>query len=146
MSKEDKCIILQDLTARLPYGVILDYSFIEGKQRIHTKIPLTYRNIGTVALDEWHTNEEIFKPYLRPLSSMTEEEKKELLQIIDDETRDVIEQLKNNNCGVMEGKYHFNSLKEFDWLNANHFAYRTLNGKDMFELGLAIEAPKGMYK
>ena len=75
MTKEDKCILLQDLTARLPYGVILDYSFIEDKQRIHTKIPLTYRNIGTVALDEWHTNEEIFKPYLRPMSSMTEEEK-----------------------------------------------------------------------
>lgn len=25
------------------------------------------------------------------------------------------------------------------------FAYRYINGKDMFELGLAIEAPKGMY-
>ena len=74
MTQEDRKLLLVDLTARLPYGVILDYSFIEGKQRIHTKIPLTYRNIGTVALDEWHTNEEIFKPYLRPMSSMTDDD------------------------------------------------------------------------
>lgn len=31
------------------------------------------------------------------------------------------------------------SIEIIDWLNAHHFAYRTINGKDMFELGLAIE-------
>jgi hypothetical protein len=34
---------------------------------------------------------------------------------------------------------------EVDWLNKKMFAYRTIDGKDMFELGLALEAPDGMY-
>ena len=32
-----------------------------------------------------------------------------------------------------------------DWLNKKMFAYRTIDGKDMFELGLALETPEGMY-
>lgn len=81
MKQEDKDLLLRYLSMALPYDVILDYSFIADKQRIHTKMPLTYRNIGTVVLDEWHTNEEIFKPYLRPMSSMTEEEDKQRIQL-----------------------------------------------------------------
>ncbi len=127
MNKEYKELLLRDLCARLPDGVILDYSFIEDKQRIHTKMPLTYRNIGTVALDEWHTNEEIFKPYLRRLSSMTEEEKREYQAFF-------------NYDGVEYPEEYI------DWLNKKMFAYRTIDGKDMFELGLALEAPEGMYK
>ena len=87
-----------------------------------------------------------FKPYLRRLSSMTEDEKEELLSLVGEETKIVIEQIKTNNCGIEEGKYHFNHLLELDWLNKKMFAYRTIDGKDMFELGLALEAPDGMYK
>ena len=37
-------------------------------------------------------------------------------------------------------------LSLVDWLNKKMFAYRTIDGKDMFELGLALEAPAEMYK
>ena len=139
MTQGDKELLLQDLCARLPYGVILDYSFIENKQRIHTKIPLTYRNIGTVALDEWHTNEEIFKPYLRPLSSMTEEEKREYFSFIGGK--------RPFDCDFSVYPIEYKFIYEhdinsyIDWLNAHHFDYRGLIKK-----GLALEAPKGMYK
>ena len=144
MTKEDKCILLQDLTARLPYGVILDYSFIEDKQRIHTKIPLTYRNIGTVALDEWHTNEEIFKPYLHPMSSMTEEEKEEFHKL----KQFSVTVVMPNDVSLLKPTYIVDLEEDgdglnhlYDWLNAHHFDYRGL-----IEKGLALEAPEGMYK
>ena len=138
MTLEDKRLLLKDLCARLPYGVILDYSFIEDKQRIHTKIPLTYRNIGTVALDEWHTNEEIFKPYLRPMSSMTDDERKEYNSFIGG-----IEPFNSDfSAYSKENKfvYEFDIKNYIDWLNAHNFDYRGL-----IEKGLALEAPKGMY-
>ncbi len=60
------------------------------------------------------------RPYLRPMSSMTEEEEKEF-----EET------LQYTQC----------TLDSYDWLNAHHFDYRGL-----IPLGLALEAPDGMYK
>ena len=143
MSQEEKSILLQDLCARLPYGVILDYSFIENKQRIHTKIPLTYRNIGTVALDEWHTNEEIFKPYLRPMSSMTEEEKEEFHKL----KQFSVTVVMPNGISLLKPTYIVDLEEDgdglnhlYDWLNAHHFDYRGL-----IEKGLALEALEGMY-
>ena len=146
MTQEEKKLLLKDLCARLPYGVILDYSFIEDKQRIHTKIPLTYRNIGTVALDEWHTNEEIFKPYLRPMSSMTEEEFEELKEYsgLKYEQLDLAS-FQNGTYKCLD--FYLSEIPSyvvilvFDWLNSHHFDYRGL-----IERGLALEAPEGMYK
>lgn len=151
MKKEEKQkLLLIDLCARLPYGVILDYSFIENKQRIHTKIPLTYRNIGTVALDEWHTNEEIFKPYLRPLSSMTDEE----LSSLSEYTHCTIAFNRGNtknSLHLLDDATLVDNIKAIEWLNQHHFDYRTIkdeNGieKTMIELGLALEALEGMYE
>ena len=62
------------------------------------------------------------RPYLRPLSSMTEEEKFMYFQL--------------SECKSIGGKAEF-----IDWLNAHHFDYRGL-----IEKGLALEAPEGMYK
>lgn len=150
MTQEGKELLFKDLSARLPYGIMVD---VRGGEFDSYKYPYQLTAISKFGLDSfckvYHPiyipfgvpNVENVKPYLCPLSSMTEEEKEELLQIINDETSDIIEQLKNNNCGIMEGKYHFNSLKEFDWLNAHHFDYRGL-----IERGLALAAPDGMYK
>jgi hypothetical protein len=68
------------------------------------------------------------KPYLRSMSSMTEQEKEEY----------------HNLCDSYYGVY-FNTVNSIDWLNRKMFAYRTIDGKDMFELGLALKAPEGMY-
>ena len=61
-----------------------------------------------------------YLPYLRPMSSMTEEEWKEYNQTI--------------------GK-SFSFTDEVDWLNAHHFDYRGL-----IPMGLALKATKGMYE
>lgn len=66
MTQEDKDLLLRDLCCRLPYGVI-----VEDRNGTHT---LTTGNTEITALfgdSGWHN----IKPYLRPMSSMTEQEK-----------------------------------------------------------------------
>ena len=63
----------------------------------------------------------IRKPYLRPMSSMTEEEKEEYHSIQSDIWKP---------CGTQ----YYDNWRSIDWLNEHHFDYRNLIGK-----GLAIE-------
>ena len=132
MNKEEKQILLIDLSARYPYGVIIhsiwDYQELSGR----IKRKETVRTMESYDFcDYWNC-----KPYLRPMSSMTEEEKKEL---------------KSATCpegtGYFDEQYlicpmsHFGEHVSYDfmsdilnWLNAHHFDYRNL-----IEKGLAIE-------
>ena len=64
------------------------------------------------------------QPYLRPMSSMTQEEKQEYQRITE--------------RWMYDSSYSIGD--SIDWLNAHHFDYRGL-----IEKGLAIEAPEGMY-
>ena len=106
MTQEDKQLLLKDLTARLPYGVICEFS--------KDKISVTAK-LGLSGLEEFICGTDV-KPYLRRMSSMTEEEK---------------EDFEAFRC--IDGL--------FDWVNTNHFDYRGL-----ISMGLALEAPEGMYK
>ena len=125
MVQEEKSLLIKDLCARLPYKIMVHI-------RYNTKEPcygeLTPKDI------QWFIDSKIeeIKPYLRPMSSMTEEEKEEYINI---------KQGECNGC-VLTGKGDPNT--EFllvDFFNAHHFDYRGL-----IEKGLAIEAPEGMYK
>lgn len=69
---------------------------------------------------------DIIKPYLRPMSSMTEEEQKEY---------DVF------CCKPYLGIDETTASNFVDWLNKKMFDYRGLIPR-----GLAIEAPENMYK
>ena len=79
MTKEEKDLLLKDLSARLPYEPIVEY-VLKG---------LGGNATMTCTLDTLHLEDLLqdsedlvhIKPYLRPLSSMTEEEAKELLFI-----------------------------------------------------------------
>jgi hypothetical protein len=73
---------------------------------------------------------DIVKPFLRPMSSMTEEEINEFILISDTA---LWLGNKRSTCIL--------SLEQMDWLNKNMFDYRGL-----IEKGLALEAPEGMYK
>ena len=130
MTQEDKEILIRDLCGRLPYGVKayiknwskLDRKYYEGVYTVESIDPLL-NNIfadserGSVVVIVGHYDYEI-KPYLFPMSSMTEEEKLmyEGLMIGTD-----------NNIPYI--------LDVIDWLNAHHFDYR-----DLIEKGLAIDA------
>ena len=110
MTQNDKELLLKDLCSRLPYGIFV-YDEIDNK------------SIYTIS---YHPHIDNCKPYLRPMSSMTEEEENELATI------------------CVRGGYKYSVFKSYlvdDWLNAHHFDYRGL-----IPMGLALEAPDGMYK
>lgn len=142
MTREDKELLLKDLCARLPYGVKVqceDYLFTFDKD--HMGIGMLYKDFNMnllespkIILSGCYYGEDI-KPYLFPLSSMTEEQKEELKNEISKQTDILIERMKNDDCGIDCGKYHFHSLLELEWLLKNHFDYRGL-----IEKGLAIDA------
>ena len=72
------------------------------------------------------------KPYLRPMSSMTEEERNEYFDFRNQELQRVALAEVGRESTIAEIS---------DWLNAHHFDYRGL-----IPMGLALEAPKDMYK
>ena len=117
MTQENKELLLKYLCMALPYGV-----------RVHTDS--TPRKM--IAMDLWDINS-LPKPYLRPMSSMTEEE--------DNEWRtawlDALFESANNEYPKSESFIALSHSESIDWLNANHFDYRGLIEKD-----LAIEVTK----
>lgn len=105
MTQEDKKLILKDLCARLHYGVKVTWD---------EKYPLTLNPHIYAAICGRHDFS--WKPYLRPISSMTEEEMNEYKHFV---------AFSGNPTG---------SANFISWLNAHHFDYRGL-----IEKGLAIK-------
>ena len=130
MTQEDKILLIRDLCGRLPYGVKtyiknwskLDRKYYEGVYTVES----IDSSLNTIVADSERSSVEVIvgdddyeiKPYLRPMSNMTEEEKLmyEGLMIGTD-----------NNIPYI--------LDVIDWLNVHHFYYR-----DLIEKGLAIDA------
>ena len=142
MNIEEKNLLLKDLCARFIYGVI-----VRVYDNEHGDFDSYVDNISNSCI-ETHPVEELtidfnpyvfyklqeIKPYLRPISSMTEEEKKEFNSLING-----VEERCINAYG--KGGYTLAFIEVNDWLNKHHFDYRGL-----IEKGLAIEAPDSMYK
>ena len=125
MTQEDKDLLLKDLCARLPYGVICNDSR-HGGSRI-TEIDVADKTVYCYDFDEYAELDKI-KPYLRPMSSMT---KAEVLEYIS---------LKESIIAIDDMTYFFETYESIDWLNSHHLDYRGL-----IEKGIALVAPKGMY-
>ena len=127
-------LLLKDLCARLPYGVyVVDVD--ENDNIISTAYNLYDIDIRFPFPKDCSS----IKPYLRSMSSMTEEEMGDLVTNILDGP--IIYDEENNTifgfeCNTFE---QFASLE--NWLNSHHFDYRGL-----IEKGLALESPEGMYK
>ena len=137
MTREEKDLLLKDLAQRLPYGVRV-HDDIQGD---FTLIGLTKERILTTCEVEGCHNDfpiENIKSYLFPLSSMTEEQRKEFLSVADYERRE-------EDCGRHTETYYYDMVGheyEFypnsdviDYCNKNHLDYRGL-----IEKGLAIDA------
>jgi len=136
MTKEERELLLKDLCSRLPYGVkfVRDAWNYEWDQEM--SIVETLEDIdknGYIENTKVYTVEDI-KPYLRSMSSMTEEEKREYYK-----TKDKIV-VQWDDYGTPIGYEYTYTIKTYDWLNAHYFDYRGLIKK-----GLALEAPEGMY-
>ena len=110
MTQEDKELLLKDLCARLPYGVIIqikDWTVLDAELKIGH-------------INRLQINDVELKQYLFPLSSMTEEQSKEYHELI----------------GGMFGTSALINFKILeDFFHKNHFDYRGL-----IEKGLAIDA------
>ena len=132
MKQEDKELLLKDICARLPYGVKVNITSKETKNRI---VHLTANNICNLTSGWWSE----CKPYLFPLSSMSEDQKYEFyLRFIVKDCDCVFDYFKF--C-LDNGKWHklLTSLlaveEIIDWFHKNHLDYRGL-----IEKGLAIDA------
>ena len=142
MTQGEKPLLIKDLCARLPYGVKFHFypgKDDKGKETIDTAISYD-GDYQCVETNIEGFNVKNIKLYLRPMSSMTEEERKELSIIlnyefyVDDDFALVAEDDRHRiRIDLME--------KYIDWLIAHHFDYRGL-----IPMGLALEAPEGMYK
>lgn len=138
LTEQDKKLLLMDLCARLPYGVMCNMGL---------KYPLQLQRILVDKLDgnlldfyEDGNDYQVYlsevKPYLRSMSSMTEEEYKELRTIINDWWNKELFTLTEEpmiEYALSSINYTLNPTL-FDWLNKKHFDYRGLIKK-----GLAIK-------
>lgn len=115
MIKEEKNLLLRDLCARLPYHVRCKIWLKDGTTE---EGPLDLEhNYADVLLNAFYYDDiKDIKPYLRPIDSMTEEERK------------IYTEISSHLCGEISAK------TMIDWFNKNHFDYRGLITK-----GLAIE-------
>lgn len=127
MTQEDKNLLLQDLCGRLPYGVVVHFEGWNPEK-------LTQIDLRELVFNDMCG---IPKPYLRPLSSMTEKENLSLAEFV------------GVRVSARHGEIYFPNLsdntacnwhKAFDWLNKNMFDYRGL-----IPAGLANAALEGMY-
>lgn len=121
MEKEDKEILLRDLCARLPYGVKVK---TPNDDEVYTLLSLNpNKGIAVIGMpfdDVFATSKvkvEDIKPYLRPMSSMTEKEEEEYEEVV-------------------RGSFE----KQLEFYQRKHLDFRGLIPK-----GLAIEATEDMY-
>ncbi len=127
MIQEDKELLLKDLSARLPYKV----------KGVYVRTDIKNLSICEITTHLYSEMEESFNgkekyefiPYLRPMSSMTEEEEEKWAKA------------SNMKFDMEDGFIDaYDAYLSTDWLNAHHFDYRGL-----IEKGLAIKATEGMY-
>jgi len=150
MTQEEKNLVLKDICSRLPYNVKayvknwsnIDRKYYEGVYDVKSAFPSlneihVQSKSGSVDVTLGYYDHDL-KPYLFPLSSMTEEQKYGFYC-----------RLIENDCGFDDFKEFyldngmwlklFTSLDDIeaiiDWFNKNHFDYRGL-----IEKGLAIDA------
>ena len=142
MTEEDKKLLLKDLSTRLPYGVKayvknwskLDRKYYEGVYTVESTHPslntvLACSDKGSVEVIVGYDDYEI-KPYLFPLSSMTEEIMDEIYT-----TTGVYDISIDSSVHIEAGTTFEDLTKIFDILHKHQIDYRGL-----IEKGLAIDA------
>lgn len=132
MTREEKELLLKDLCARLQSGLkVCCINLSDEMPKVWDLIGMPAPHLADILVEGSYrfaavNIEESIRPYLRPLSSMTAEEKDEY---------------KNLVRGIVAKDYiALPFINQVDWLNAHHFDYRGL-----IPMGLALEAPENMY-
>lgn len=134
MTQEEKQLLLKDLAARVPYGLMIDFYCNESSRKsyfatnligieVDDAIIRDIENNGARIRVDMFSRDCNIKPYLRPMQTITDKEIEE---------RNQIALFHSGNIASVPSY--------MDWLNEHHFDYRGLIQK-----GLAITAPEGMY-
>ena len=124
MTQEDKELLFKDLCARLTFGI----KFLRESWNFETDQELSVIEVlEDIDKDGYINNTKVYKvedikPYLFPLTSITEEQKMFLKQ-------------QNWRIAISTRGTVETTIEGIDWLNKNHFDYRGL-----IEKGLAIDA------
>ena len=129
MTQEERQLLLQDLCSRLPYGVKVYAGY---------DLAMTLRQIDYQCFCECWENEDVkcnsrwMLPYLRPLSSMTKEEKEEFKAF------HCVDEWHPEFYQAMCNLPNINNM--INWLDKKMFDHRGL-----IPMGLALPAKEGMY-
>ena len=127
MTPNEKALILKELCARLPYGIYVEmYSFSEKRSVKLESIDISDDDY-LIINETWWLKDEYPKPFLRPMSSMTEKEKEEYKSfsyLVE------MNNLPNYKADMIEVDICYELV---DWFHINNFDYRGL-----IEKGLAI--------
>ena len=116
MTNKEKDLLLKDLCARLPYNV---QCCAKNNHKISgSLVGIIGENVHVFSSGHGVFGINDIKPYLFPLSSMTEEQKQEYQYITE--------------RWMYDSSYSISD--SIDWLNSHHFDYRGL-----IEKGLAID-------
>lgn len=136
MKEETRNLLLADLSGRVPYGVKIQVTI---KDVVCQTDVYSVFNDGGVYVEDDNFIDAVdiaeVKPYLFPLSSMTEKQEEELKAILGntpffDNKNEVFYDM--NGCSKI---YLSDVQTAIDWFNKNHFDYRGL-----IEKGLALDA------
>jgi len=153
MTQEDKDLLIRDLCARLPYSVKVFYEYVDDLDKKTYGYSLT---LNTLCIDALVAEKAIIKPYLRPMSSMTEEEKKEFKKRFNWELK--IDEIWGHSVMWNTGSSDEYIDVEFElvdmdlisvWLDKKMFDWRRVKKDNMrismIKAGLALPASEGMY-
>ena len=139
MTQEEKELLTRDVCARIPDHLKVNYAdkVYDVLGYINNKLIIVLPFMSNM---EGHPAETC-KPYLRPMSSMTEEEGERLEQIAKETLGDFMFEAEEDGGAI----YHMNKWKTlspamFNYLNSIHVDY---NG--LIPMGLALPSSEGMY-
>lgn len=139
MTQKDKELLLKDLCGRLPYGVKAKYYDPEAERTTCDEIDDIYNTTSIdhveVGIGQYGLHLTEVKPYLFPISSMTEEQYREFYNIFPNSMH-FSHTTRNELVIYTDPEYDcdhaFESFVEMqDWLNSHHFDYRGLIGKSL---------------
>lgn len=131
MKQEDKDLLLKDLCARLPYGVKMNH-IADDDHCPKTLIGIAKDMITLEGLGGYeYVDIEDYKPYLFPLSSMTDEQKNLFSLIVC--KLDDSDMWRNGDMIFIDNETDLDYL--LDFYNKNHIDFRGL-----IPMGLAIDA------
>lgn len=141
MSQEEKQILIKSICTGIPYGlkVLYDNNLVcqpSGLIKVNGRTCFTAFGVAMpLELDK-------IKPYLRPLSSMTEDEKEELWKAVDKDMNIIEANMDAPVISIHKGRVYRGEVThyELEFLISHHFDYCGL-----IEKGLALRTPEGMY-